>query len=207
MRNPYDRFVSEANYRTGRRSLQEQMDICKNATAHTNHDLFAHCRPQTDFVGINGDKVDHLFLMFDDGVEAFLHKHGYTLANISKHSHVSEKKWAAADLTKEQREWIEATYADDFNLLLNKFRYKAVVTVAAPSTQIHMYIVQMATDGWATLTAHVFIVTASISIALCCARVVGGTGRGWAKRLSGGFGSVGSIWGSSRACRRLRAWR
>lgn len=125
MRNPYDRFVSEANYRTGINSisLQQRIEVCKNATAHTNHDLFAHCRPQTDFVGINGDKVDHLFLMFDDGVEAFLHKHGYTLANISKHSHVSEKKWAAADLTKAQREWIEATYADDFNLLRDKFGY------------------------------------------------------------------------------------
>lgn len=126
MRNPYDRFVSEANYRKGRKSLQEQVEICKNATTQTNHDIFAHCRPQTDFVGVNGDKVDYLFLMFD-GVERFLQKHGYKLANISKYSHVSEKRWVAADLTKGQREWIEATYADDFNLLRDKFDYIATV--------------------------------------------------------------------------------
>lgn len=141
LRNPYDRFVSEANYRKECYSLQQQIEVCKNATLNADHDHFSHCRPQTDYVGINGDKVDHLFLMFD-GMQEFLLKHGYQLANLSVGSHVSVKRWSAADLTAEQREWIERVYAADFALLRSKFQYVAAVDAyTLYNREIDMHVV------------------------------------------------------------------
>lgn len=120
VRDPFERFVSEANFRK-RDSLDQQMQICEEATPFDNHDDFMHCLPQTDIVGSVDDlEVDNLFLTerIDDEVLEFLKERGVTSetrASAPK-NHASEKKFSVENLSDEHREWIKSKYKKDIEL-------------------------------------------------------------------------------------------
>ena len=107
-----------------------QLSICKHATAARDHDNFAHCRPQVDFVGMHGEEVEDLFYCFR-GVDAYLQKHGYRLVTDGENAHNElHRRHTVNALTQEQRLWINTTYADDFALIQKRFGHLACDDVA-----------------------------------------------------------------------------
>jgi len=117
IRNPYARFVSEANFR--RTSLEQMMLICQTAQQADAHDLHAHCRPQVDFVGKRGELVDDIFATeeIDGRLLEYLRFHAANPGLVlTSRSHVSTATHAVEDLTEGQRAWLRSRYAADFAL-------------------------------------------------------------------------------------------
>lgn len=115
LRDPYERFVSEAQY--NRLTFNEQMWKCQRASPHEHHDVFAHCRPQVDYVGLRGEKVDKIFHIDRyHEVRKFLNDHGHVIAKSHNRSETPSKDLVQM-LPKHVRSWIESTYAQDFRLL------------------------------------------------------------------------------------------
>ena len=122
VRDPFARFVSEANFR--RKSLEHQKRICETAEQPSwfftqSHDIFAHCRPQVDFVGKHGELVDDIFTTeeIDGRLLQYLRLH---MANpslqLASRSHVSNPVHTIKDLTQSQKSWLRYHYAADFEL-------------------------------------------------------------------------------------------
>jgi len=116
IRDPYERFVSEANYRK-MNSLDELIYECNSVSRKQHSDLYAHCSPQTSFVGKNGELVDDLFLTenIDKELPEYLSRWGE--GSLSKHQQVSQKRFTVDDLLPHHRKWIENKYASDFSLV------------------------------------------------------------------------------------------
>ena len=95
--------------------------MCKHAAPFRDHDNYAHCRPQVDFVGVDGEVVDDLFYCFH-GVKDYLQEHGYTLVTDGTNAHTrSLHRHTVTALTLEQQRWINTTYANDFALIQKRF--------------------------------------------------------------------------------------
>lgn len=121
MRDPYERFISEANMRGN--SFDKQIEVCEKASPYKNFNNFAHCRPQVDYVGKYGELVDYIFLTenIDTDVKDFLKKYGYDLIGKRRRKADDATKLTVEDLTDKHKKWIEDKYADDI-MLYNAIR-------------------------------------------------------------------------------------
>jgi len=119
IRNPYERFVSEANMR--KNSFDKQIKVCEKSSRYKDFNMFAHCRPQVDYVGKNGEVVDHIFLTenIDTDVKDFIKSYGYDLINKRRRKANRKTKLTVDDLKDRHKKWIANKYPDDI-ILYNK---------------------------------------------------------------------------------------
>ena len=100
-----------------------------------DYDNFVRCRPQTDYVGNDGKKVDKFWLFPNlQDVQTFLTRNGFEISASNQQMLLSAAKydtakqrnklgdgsvarWSTGDLTDDQKQWIKTTYASDLALI------------------------------------------------------------------------------------------